>query len=155
MEDFIKTRIREYLNENYENLIYYHGTGEKHKVIEALKNGTFIFHKSGGVVDGIYLTPNKELAIKYSDIATGNDKGVIEIKLKRAPKLKVYKNAAEKYDEEMGYNLHNTKDASLKYREDMLANGYDGTQTGGDVIMMFKEKINILEPIKSSEIKKE
>lgn len=143
---FIEVAVQNFLNENYSN-IYYHGTGEKQKVIKALKDNTFIFNKSGGVENGIYITPNKELAMKYSDIATGNDKGVVEVILIKDPKIMVYKNQGEYYDDEMSYNLHNTKDAILKHREDMLSKGYDGIQASDDVIMIFKEKINIVKPV--------
>ena len=146
MIDEVKN-FKQFINEKYKNVIYYHGTGEKHKTIEALKNNTFIFHKSAGVEGGIYLTPSKELAIKYSDIATGNDKGVVEVEITKSPKIKVYKNPKEHYEDERSYNLYNVKDACLKYREHMLSNGYDGIQTSDDVIMIFKEKINIIKPI--------
>jgi hypothetical protein len=49
----------------------------KKKVIEALKNNTFNFHKSAGVETGIWLSIKESLAIEYSKIANGNDNGVI------------------------------------------------------------------------------
>lgn len=148
---FIRNTIRDFLNENIvkdNNLILYHGTGEKQEVIKALKNNTFRFNKSGGVENGMYLTTNKELAMQYSEIANGNDKGVVEVILTKEPKIKRYKNPGELYDEEMSYSPHNTKDSILKYLEDMLSQGYDGTQTDDEVILIFKEKINIVKPLK-------
>lgn len=148
MKNFIKTHIRKYLIESQNNNsgVFYHGTGEKQKVIEALKNNTFKFNKTGGVENGIWLTPNKSLAIEYSKIASGADKGVVEIIFVREPKIKRYKNNAEAYADEMSYHFL-TKESILKYIEDMLKQGYDGTSSNDDTLLIFKEKINIIKPL--------
>ena len=130
-------------NINYNALILYHGTGEKNKVIEAIKNNDFIYSKYNQT---IYLTPNKELAMKYAEIANGNDKGVIAFRFIKEPKLKIYKDAREQYEDENSYSYF-SQESRQKYKENLLSNGYDGIKTNDDVIQIFKEKINILKVI--------
>ena len=126
--------------------IYYHGTGHLTKVIDALNNGRFIPHKSAGVNRGIYISPSKELAIDYTNLTDGDDKGVVELEFIKAPRLKRYPNAREQYEDERSYS-YNPKEAALKYHKDLLDNGYDGIQTGPNVIIVFYEKIGILKTI--------
>lgn len=148
-KDTPNDKLKKYTIFSMEKTIYYHGTGEANKVKDALLNGSFIFHKSAGVENGIYLTPNKELASQYADITNGNDKGVLEIPFKHKPNFKFYKNAGEHYDDERSFS-HNPKEATLKYREYLLLNGYDGVTTGNDVFTLFKEKINLIDVNKIS-----
>jgi len=145
MKQLIKIKLREYLIESQNNTstVFYHGTGEKQKVIEALKNNTFNFHKSAGVETGIWLSRKESLAIEYAKIANGNDKGVIEVILEREPKLKTYKNPSEMYDDEIKYDYFLNK-SMLMYIEDMLKQGYDGIQSNDGTFMIFKEKVNII-----------
>ncbi len=145
MKNLIKSNLRKYLIETQINgrKIFFHGTGEKQKVIEALKNNTFNFHKSAGVETGIWLSRKESLAIEYSKIANGNDKGVIEVILEREPKLKTYKNPSEMYHDEIKYDYFPDK-SMLMYIEDMLKQGYDGIQSNDDTFMIFKEKVNII-----------
>ncbi len=138
-------RIKEVMGLN--DTIYYHGTGQVTKVIESLKKDTFISHKSGGVENGIFITPNIELAIKYSEQTNGDDRGVVKLKFKNEPQLKKYRDSKELYDDEKSYNEYSIKQSILKHRQELLDNGYDGYIVGNNVILIFKERMGILYPI--------
>jgi GNAT superfamily N-acetyltransferase len=125
------------------NFVLYHGTGNAKKVLEALKNNSFIFHKSAGVENGIYLTDNKSTALDYANYTKGDDIGVLEIRFKKIPNFKKYNNAGDKYDDETKYS-RNPKEASIEYRKDLMSNNYDGYITG-EVFLLFKEKIDLID----------
>ena len=152
VENIVNKKLKEKgLNENIEpNLndnIVYHGTGELEKVKNALLDGSFIPFKSAGINIGIYVTPNYELASKYSSVANGNDKGVVALKFLRKPKLKHFPSSKEEYEYEKSFNPHNPKDATINFHKELLENGYDGIKSGEDVILILTDKINILKVI--------
>jgi len=130
-----------------DNDVYYHGTGNVTKVMDALKTKTFISHKSGGVENGMFITPNMELASQYAEQTGGDDIGVIKLRFNQKPHIKKYNSAKDLYDDETSYSQHSIKDSILKHRQDLMDNGYDGYSTGPDVILIFKERMDILIPI--------
>jgi hypothetical protein len=81
-------RIREVMG--LDDNIYYHGTGNVTKVMDALKTKTFIPHKSGGVENGMFITPNMELASQYAEQTGGDDIGVIRLKFNQKPHIKKF-----------------------------------------------------------------
>jgi 8-oxo-dGTP pyrophosphatase MutT (NUDIX family) len=130
------------------DFVLYHGTGNAKKVIEALKNDSFIFHKSAGVEDGINLTSNKKIALDYANDTNGEDIGVLEIRFNKIPNFKTYNNAGEQYYDEKKYSS-NPKEASIEYKKDLIKNNYDGYSTD-EVYVLFKEKIDLIDINKSS-----
>jgi hypothetical protein len=131
-------RIREVMR--LDDNIYYHGTGQLTKVIDALKTKTFIPHKSGGVENGMFITPNIELATEYAKQTGG-------LRFNQKPHLKKYNGPEDLYNHELSYNHYFIKDNVLKHRQDLLDDGYDGYTTGPDVILIYKERMDILSPI--------
>jgi hypothetical protein len=125
------------------NPTVYHGTGEKTNVINALKTNSFRPFKSANVEMGIFVTPSKELAQKYADITEGNDKGVIELIFKREPKIKKFSSVKEEYEFQKLYSS-NPSEANRLFKQDMLSKGYDGVQSSDDVILIFKDNMDIL-----------
>lgn len=130
------------------NLILYHGTGNAKKVLKALKNNSFIFKKTAGVENGIYLTDNKSVALAYANDTKGDDIGVLKIKFKKIPNFKKYNNAGEQYDDETKYSW-NPNEASIEYKKDLISNNYDGYSTE-EVYVLFKEKMDLIDFDKNS-----
>jgi hypothetical protein len=91
---------------------------------------------------GIYLTPDFDLAKKYSNEYKGGC--VITFSFLRNPKLKQFKNARELYDEETSYDRWNIHDSMILFKQKLLSENYDGYISGGDVVLIFVEKIGIL-----------
>jgi hypothetical protein len=130
------------------DFVLYHGTGNAKKVIEALKDDSFIFHKSAGVENGIYLTSNKKIALDYANDTQGEDMGILEMRFNETPNFKTYNNAGEQYYDEKKYSS-NPKEASIEYKKDLIKNNYDGYSTG-EVYVLFKEKIDLIDMDKTS-----
>ena len=162
--------VKEYLfGENSKNIRYaqggglndfvlYHGTGNAKKVIQALKDGSFRFYKSAGVEKGMYLTSNKKLALEYANdsqntLRKGEDIGILEIRFNKIPNFKKYNNYGEQYYDEIKPN-YNPKESSIEYTKDLISNNYDGYSIG-DVYLLFKEKIDLIDVNKTSIIRYE
>ena len=123
---------------------FYHGTGEKKKVIDAIKNNQFNFSKSGGYTSGMYITPFEELAKKYADLTDGKDKGVVKIKFKRKPKIKKYNDPMEEYEAEKKFSSYSIKESLKLYYKNLLEEGYDVIQSSEDVLRILPEKLEII-----------
>ena len=138
-------RIREVMR--LDDNIYYHGTGHLTKVIDALKTNTFIPTKSAGVETGMFITPNIELATEYAKLTEGDDIGIVRLRFNQKPHIKKYNGPEDLYNHQLSYNHYFIKDNVFKHRQDLLDNGYDGYTTGPDVILIYKERMDILSPI--------
>jgi hypothetical protein len=130
---------------NQGGLILYHGTGNVSEVIEALKNNTFISHRSGKVENGIYLTPYQDLAFDYAKLTGGKEIGLVKITFRVNPIFKVYANASEQYNDERSFYKTTLKNASLQYKKNLIDNGYDGYTTSAEVYLLFSEKYNLIQ----------
>jgi hypothetical protein len=140
------------------DFVLYHGTRNAKKVIQALKDGSFIYFKSAGVEKGIYLTSNKKLALEYANdsqniLRKGDDIGILEIRFNKIPNFKKYNNYGEQYYDEKKYSWI-PNEASIEYTKDLISNNYDGYSIG-EVYLLFKEKIDLIDVNKTSVIRYE